>query len=249
MHHSTCAVRTNMLVPAVGLLFACICSLPPCAHSIKPPIIREIVPDLTNSLANEFSHRGIETVLALDCHADCAEKIKRLSSNGLSSSCICNAKDVRQWRRILGPRKNSARGVGVVMFQADFQYVPLLTYLSHKFFIKAVAVYGHTGRGAHVALSSAPDATFDKVLFKSEAIHREEFSRVYRDKAWGVEGGGSGPESNLQQTATVRAALVSLLTRYNITSMLDSSCGGMTWMPLVLNNITARLSLPGHRRG
>jgi hypothetical protein len=32
----------------------------------------------------------------------------------------------------------------------------------------------------------------------------------------------------------VRGALIELLAKYKITSMMDSSCGSMLWMPLVL---------------
>jgi hypothetical protein len=32
----------------------------------------------------------------------------------------------------------------------------------------------------------------------------------------------------------VRQHLTDVLTRYNVTSMLDSSCGSMHWMPLVV---------------
>jgi hypothetical protein len=35
----------------------------------------------------------------------------------------------------------------------------------------------------------------------------------------------------------VRAALPGIIKRYNITSMLDSSCGSMLWMPLVLAEV------------
>ena len=53
-------------------------------------------------------------------------------------------------------------------------------------------------------------------------------------KLWGYEGGGSGLGSTLNYTANVRQQLLTVLSRYNISSMLDSSCGSMHWMPLVL---------------
>ena len=51
---------------------------------------------------------------------------------------------------------------------------------------------------------------------------------------WGAGGGGSGDGSTLDYTATVRGLVSDVLTRYNVSSMLDSSCGSMHWMPLVL---------------
>lgn len=58
-------------------------------------------------------------------------------------------------------------------------------------------------------------------------------------KTWGAEGGGSGPCSSLDQTAIIRSTLPALIRRYNITSLLDSSCGSMHWMPLVLRQVQA----------
>ena len=56
-------------------------------------------------------------------------------------------------------------------------------------------------------------------------------------KIWGKGGGGSGDGSAVPYTATIRAALPALITKYKIRSMLDSSCGSMHWMPLVLREV------------
>jgi len=53
-------------------------------------------------------------------------------------------------------------------------------------------------------------------------------------KEWGQASGGSGDGSTLDYTANVRRHLLDVLSRYNVTSMLDSSCGSMIWMPLAL---------------
>lgn len=53
-------------------------------------------------------------------------------------------------------------------------------------------------------------------------------------KIWSTAGGGSGLGSSLDYTANIRKQLTDVLTRYKISSMLDSSCGSMHWMPLVL---------------
>ncbi len=60
------------------------------------------------------------------------------------------------------------------------------------------------------------------------------FQSYYNDNAWSAEGAGSGLGSNMEYTATLRKELPQLLTKYGIRSMIDSSCGGMLWMPLVL---------------
>lgn len=64
-------------------------------------------------------------------------------------------------------------------------------------------------------------------------------------KEWTSAGGGSGSGSTLPQTATLRAALPKLVQKYNINSMLDSSCGSKFGMPLVLREI--QQSNPGFR--
>jgi hypothetical protein len=242
-----------MFAVTLGFLFLCSCNYVVCQQS---SITREIVSDISKSLATEFARRGVHTVVVLHCHDNCQDKIKPLSSHGLTSSCICDIKDVRNWQHAFAHRKardihnttllpssddsrhSKAGGVGVVVLEADQQYITLLNILRQKSFIKAVAVYGaFEGPGVHVAIS-APHAAFDKVLFQSESIYREEFSRIYKQQIWGAVGGGSGAGSALSYTSNLRSALIELLTKYNIKSMLDSSCGGMVWMPLVLSKIT-----------
>jgi hypothetical protein len=64
-------------------------------------------------------------------------------------------------------------------------------------------------------------------------------------KEWGPGGGGSGDGSDQAYTANVRQQILNIIRRYNISSMLDSSCGSMHWMPLVLEE--AEKSQPGFR--
>ncbi len=54
---------------------------------------------------------------------------------------------------------------------------------------------------------------------------RKKFQDIYHSLAWTGEGGGSGPGSTLEKTATLRALLPKLIAKYNITSMLDAPCG------------------------
>lgn len=46
--------------------------------------------------------------------------------------------------------------------------------------------------------------------------------------------------SDLAWTSTLRAELPNIVTKYNVSSMLDSSCGSMHWMPLVLEQLEAQ---------
>lgn len=62
-------------------------------------------------------------------------------------------------------------------------------------------------------------------------------------KMWGAganNGDGSGLGSSVPYTAKIRAALPALIKKYKINSMLDSSCGSMHWMPLVLREVKAQ---------
>lgn len=73
-----------------------------------------------------------------------------------------------------------------------------------------------------------------EAAFLSTSIHRDAFTAIYDKQVWGPHGGGSGQGSSLERTEKIRATLLDVITRYNITSLLDSSCGSMLWMPLVL---------------
>lgn len=76
-----------------------------------------------------------------------------------------------------------------------------------------------------------------QISFLATSMFRDAFSDVYATKFWGELGGGSGTGSSLNFTANLRAALPGLIKKYGITSMLDSSCGSMHWMPTVLEEV------------
>jgi hypothetical protein len=70
---------------------------------------------------------------------------------------------------------------------------------------------------------------------------RAAFEEVYNKKSWGEWGAGSGPGSSLESTAGLRSALVDLLLKYKVKSMIDSSCGGMVWMPEVVEKVREQI--------
>ncbi|KAF6257993.1 hypothetical protein COO60DRAFT_1520969 [Scenedesmus sp. NREL 46B-D3] len=45
--------------------------------------------------------------------------------------------------------------------------------------------------------------------------------------------------SSLERTSNIRRVLQGVVSKYNITSMLDSACGSMVWMPLALKEVEA----------
>jgi hypothetical protein len=63
---------------------------------------------------------------------------------------------------------------------------------------------------------------------------------VYETLAWSDQGNGSGPGSTLAFTEALRAGLVGWVQELGIRSLLDASCGGMAWMPLVIQEVRRR---------
>jgi hypothetical protein len=61
--------------------------------------------------------------------------------------------------------------------------------------------------------------------------HCVQYISLFRSICCAVAG------SSLERTKNIRATLLDVITRYNITSMLDSSCGSMLWMPTLLQEV------------
>jgi hypothetical protein len=69
------------------------------------------------------------------------------------------------------------------------------------------------------------------------------FSNIYDQALWGegtTEQPLSGPGSRLDITEGLREILVTLVEAHGIHSMLDLGCGDMTWMPALLDDLSAR---------
>jgi len=56
------------------------------------------------------------------------------------------------------------------------------------------------------------------------------FTPFYTANAWGDAESVSGPGSNFERTARLRQALPSLLTKLQVSSLLDAPCGDFNWM-------------------
>ena len=74
-----------------------------------------------------------------------------------------------------------------------------------------------------------------------DSIMQDKMSEVYQQRVWErkgkFSGNGSGPGSDASRTFEVRACLLSIIKRFNITSMLDAPCGSFNWQPLLLNEV------------
>jgi hypothetical protein len=66
---------------------------------------------------------------------------------------------------------------------------------------------------------------------------KKTFERIYADKSWGNEGGGSGPGSSISQTTVTREILYEFITKNGITSIVDAPCGAFFWQPLLLERL------------
>lgn len=82
----------------------------------------------------------------------------------------------------------------------------------------------------------------DFVYGATDGAMQERFSEVYAQRVWERRGGkfngnGSGPGSDQARTVEVRECLLSIIKRFNISSMLDAACGSFNWQPLFLGEV------------
>lgn len=63
------------------------------------------------------------------------------------------------------------------------------------------------------------------------------FNDIYRQAKWSQEGNRSGQGSSVDATKETRDIIKRVITKYNIRSLVDVSCGAMAWMPILLNEL------------
>lgn len=63
----------------------------------------------------------------------------------------------------------------------------------------------------------------------SDTENQSVFSRIYDEKIWGQDGGGSGRGSTVENAARTRSILNDIVDRHSIKSLLDAPCGAMVW--------------------
>ena len=74
---------------------------------------------------------------------------------------------------------------------------------------------------------------FDFWLRASRRRHRRVFSRIFRENSWGHAESVSGPGSTRERGAMLLPALVELVTKLQIRTLLDAPCGDFNWaLPL-----------------
>jgi hypothetical protein len=78
----------------------------------------------------------------------------------------------------------------------------------------------------------------DSALQLSNTV-QTTFEDIYARKLWGGDGDGSGSGSRISATGGARQILELVVLKYGLTSITDSPCGAMRWMPLALRRIGA----------
>lgn len=63
-----------------------------------------------------------------------------------------------------------------------------------------------------------------------KAAHQAIFTRIYETNDWGDAESRSGPGSTRRRGAEIRPALVDLLARYSVSTLLDAPCGDFNWI-------------------
>ena len=66
------------------------------------------------------------------------------------------------------------------------------------------------------------------------------FYQKYTQNSWKSKESVSGTGSELEITKVIREGLKTLLSKYNIKSMLDAPCGDFNWMKVLLPKIKVK---------
>ncbi len=64
----------------------------------------------------------------------------------------------------------------------------------------------------------------------ASSVHREVFTGIYESNEWGSEESRSGLGSTRERGAHFRDALLDVLARFEIRSIVDAPCGDFNWM-------------------
>lgn len=83
--------------------------------------------------------------------------------------------------------------------------------------------------------NNKPDTTTTSKTSKSL---RQVFGKIYENKYWGDFGKGSGFGSEMHYMKdTIDLMFDTMFVKYNISNLIDASCGGMNWQPVLLEKM------------
>ncbi|GBF88666.1 hypothetical protein Rsub_01565 [Raphidocelis subcapitata] len=197
---------------------------------------RFIVKDIIAALAADLRAAGVAAAVvpSPSCY-DAMALVEPLRDAGIATTCVARPAD--------DPGPVAAAGAAVVRLTRTTSPPDLARRLLTVQLVRAGAA-GGPAVYAEVAVNESSTAVragalhfgsgVRRVWVLNSRAHLDTFNKIYEAKSWGAWGGGSGEGSTLEYTANIRAALLDVLRRHNIKSMLDSSCGSMLWMPLAL---------------
>lgn len=92
--------------------------------------------------------------------------------------------------------------------------------------------------------SPCADVAHDRTFVVTNGVNssgesQAAFEKVYRERLWGTEGGGSGPGSEADATRNARIIIELVVHKYKVHRIVDAPCGAMAWMPLLLEKLHA----------
>lgn len=209
------------------------------------PVPRVLVPSLTEDLLATLQRHNIQMLYVLGPATD-----QSIRKRALHRQCTVHfVQSPRELARlaaegVVGGGPGSPRSA--LLFRSyddgkvDRRVMQLSVSISAMMGPLHVATFVHTSRlgGGNMLVAYNRMGYPFRAAFPTLRRFRDLFDGIYRQRTWSSEGGGSGPGSALYSTIVLRETLPSLIHKYGIKSMLDSSCGSMHWLPLVLENVT-----------
>lgn len=75
------------------------------------------------------------------------------------------------------------------------------------------------------------------------SINRDIFSSIYDNQVWSLRDPSvplSGPGSSVEYTEKLRNNFPNILETFNVKTLLDAGCGDLTWMSLLLNDLSIK---------
>jgi hypothetical protein len=67
---------------------------------------------------------------------------------------------------------------------------------------------------------------------------KKVFEEIYKFRKWTNSGDGSGIGSSIDYTENARNIIFKVIQKYKLNSILDAPCGSMSWMPILLKNLS-----------
>lgn len=215
----------------------------------RRPVTRVIVADVEAAVASELARLGVQRVLYLGNEQLCTLSVHHCATQLPACHCINSMKALKLQRHKPMNEADRRRTAVVRLDNAPTSQALFGAVLNRVRDLRVMVTHGTLRQRlswnvkekvtSKYAVVSTPDGIVTKLFFPSSSVYKEVFTHIYDKKIWSQgKGGGSGQGSTLEYTENIRVFLAEVVRAYNISSLLDSSCGSMWWMPLVLADIS-----------